>query len=117
MEKVRVVAVCREMSYHLIPMMMQQYRHLWRKQQDILVIRMYGAVLLRPRALTVPALYAGYLLTAVFTICLELRHRAYMTSVRRCQRQMQRLGTSSFLQVLTIHRDLSAMWVSIAETV
>ena len=105
------------MSYHLIPMMMQQYRHLWRKQQDILVIRMYGAVLLRPRALTVPALYAGYLPTAVFTICLELRHRAYMTSVRQCQRQMQRLGTSSFLQVLTIHRDLSAMWVSIAETV
>ena len=41
-----VVAVRREMSYHLIPMMMQQYRHLWRKQQDILVIRMYGAVLL-----------------------------------------------------------------------
>ena len=31
MEKVRVVAVRREMSYHLIPMMMQQYRHLWRK--------------------------------------------------------------------------------------
>ena len=45
------------------------------------------------------------------------QHRAFMTSVLRYQRQMQRQGTSSFLQVLTIHRDLSAMWVSIAETV
>ena len=117
MEKVRVVAVRREMSYHLIPMMMQQYRHLWRKQQDILVIRMYGAVLLRPRALTVPALYAGYLPTAAYIICQEPQHRAFMTSVLQYQRQMQRLGTSSFLQVLTIHQDLSAMWVSIAEMV
>ena len=117
MEKVRVVAVRREMSYHLIPMMMQQYRHLWRKQQDILVIRMYGAVLLRPRALTVPALYAGYLLTAVFTICLELRHRALYDQCTPVSAADAKAGTSSFLQVLTIHRDLSAMWVSIAETV
>ena len=106
-----------EMSYHRIPMMMQQYRHLWRKRQDILVIRMYGAVLLRLRALTVPGLYAGYLPTAAYIICQEPRHRAYMTSVLRCQRQMPRLGTLYFLQVLTIRRDLSAMWVSIAETV
>lgn len=116
MEKLRAVAVRREMSHHRIPMMMRQYRHLWRKRQDILVIRMYGEVLLRPRALTVPALYAGYLPTAAYITCQEPRHRAYMTSVLRCQRQMPRLGTSSFLQVLTIHRDLSAMWVSIAET-
>lgn len=117
MEKVRAVAVRREMSHHRIPMMMQQYRHLWKKQQDILGIRMYGAVLLRLQVLTVPALYAGYLPTAAYITCQELQHRGFMTSVLRCQRQMPRLGTSSFLQVLTIHRDLSAMWVSIAETV
>ena len=117
MEKLRAVAVRREMSYHRIPMMMRQYRHLWKKRQDILAIRMFGAVLLRLQALTVPALYAGYLPTAAYIICQEPQHRAYMTSVLRCQRQMQRLGTSSFLQVLTIHQDLSAMWVSIAEMV
>ena len=43
--------------------------------------------------------------------------QAFMTSVLRCRRQMPRQETLSFLQVLTIHRDLSAMWVSIAETV
>ena len=86
------------MPYHRIPMMMQLYRHLWRKQPSIWAIRMYVAVRPRPQVLTVLVLCAGYLPTAAYTICHEQPHRAFMTSVLRYQRQMQRQGTLYFLQ-------------------
>ena len=58
---------------------------------------MYGAVI--PQVvLTVPVLYAGYFQTVAYITCQEPQHRAFMTSVLRYQRQMQRQGTLYFLQ-------------------
>ena len=79
-------------------------------------IRMYGAVRPRPQVLTVPVLSAGYLQTAVSITCHEPQHRAFITSVRLCRRQMQRRGILSFLQVHTIRAYQSAMWGFTAET-
>ena len=98
MEKRRVAVVFREMSYRRIPMTMQPYRRLWRKQRSISATRMYGAVLLRPQVLTVPVLCAGYLPTAAYTICHEPPHRAFMTSVLRYQQVKPKRGILSFLQ-------------------
>lgn len=49
-----------------------------------------------PASLTVPVLYAGYFQTVAYITCQEPQHRAFMTSVLRYQRQMQRQGTLSF---------------------
>jgi len=43
-------------------------------------------------------LYAGYFQTVAYITCQEPQHRAFMTSVLRYQRQMQRQGTLYFLQ-------------------
>jgi hypothetical protein len=64
----------------------------------------------------VPVLSAGYLQTAVSITCHEPQHRAFITSVRLCRRQMQRRGILSFLQVHTIRAYQSAMWGFTAET-
>ena len=80
-------------------------------------IRMYGAVRHRQRALTAPALSAGYLPTAAYTIFQEPRHRAFMTSVLRFRQRTQRQEILSFLRVHTIQAVQSAMWEFTAETV
>lgn len=84
------------MPYHRIPMMMQLYRHLWRKQPSIWAIRMYVAVRPRPQVLTVLVLCAGYLPTAAYTICHEQPHRAFMTSVLPYRQAKRKRETLSF---------------------
>ncbi len=78
---------------------------------------MYGGGSVRPPALTVPVLYAGYFQTVAYITCQEPQHRAFMTSVLRYQRQMQRRGILSFLQVHTMRAYRLHTWVSTAETV
>lgn len=45
-------------------------------------------------------LYAGYFQTVAYITCQEPQHRAFMTSVLRYQRQMQRQGTLYFYRNL-----------------
>ena len=84
------------MSYHRIPMMMQPYRRLCVKRTGIWECHILLAAH-RRQVLTVQRSSAGYFLTAECMTCHEPRHREFMTSVLRCQRQMQRQGILSFL--------------------
>ena len=49
-------------------------------------------------------LSAGYLQTAVSITCHEPQHRAFITSVRLCRRQMQRRGILSFYRYIQFGR-------------
>ena len=84
-------------SYDDATVTLQRCRRLCVKQTGIWECHILLAAQLR-LVLTVPVLYAGYFQTVAYITCQEPQHRAFMTSVLRYQRQMQRQGTLYFLQ-------------------